>query len=78
MSGYLGKRHLSIIAAVLLAAVFALWSWNTLSNLFGLPIAQYRHVLALFFLGLILKGFVSPPGQRPHDADGACHGQPTD
>lgn len=39
----------------LLMSVAGLWSWNTISELFNWPQAQYKHVLAAFVLLLILK-----------------------
>jgi hypothetical protein len=49
------KHYFYAVGLFLLASVAALWSWNTLSELFNLPQAQYRHILAAFFLLLILK-----------------------
>ncbi len=39
----------------LLMSVAGLWSWNTISELFNWPQAQYRHVLAVFVLFLVIK-----------------------
>ncbi|MEJ2453673.1 MAG: hypothetical protein P8103_05895 [Candidatus Thiodiazotropha sp.] len=78
MNAYLRKHHLHALGVFLLASVVGLWSWNTLSDLFDLPLAQYRHILALLFLALFLKWFLSPLGCRPQDAVGARHAQPTD
>jgi len=49
------KRYLYAVGLYVLASIAGLWSWNTLSGLFNLPQAQYRHVLAASFLLLILK-----------------------
>lgn len=49
------KRYLYAISLFLLTTIASLWSWNTLSGMFGLPQVQYRHVLAAFVLLLILK-----------------------
>jgi uncharacterized membrane protein len=54
------KHYLYAIGLFLLASIAGLWSWNTLSELFSLPLAQYKHVLAAFFLLLILKWALSP------------------
>jgi len=44
----------------LLASMAALWSWNTLAGLFNLPLAEYRHVIAVFILLYILKWEFTP------------------
>ena len=49
------KRYLYAVSLYVLASIAGLWSWNTLSELFNIPQAQYRHVLAASFLLLILK-----------------------
>jgi hypothetical protein len=47
------------VALFLLASIAGLWSWNTLSELFNLPPAQYKHVLAVALLLLLLKWALS-------------------
>lgn len=49
------KQYFYAIGLFLLATIAGLWSWNTLSELFNFPQAQYKHVLAAFILLLILK-----------------------
>ena len=57
-----GKFRQAIIAigGFLLLTVVGLWSWNTLSELFNLPHAQYRHAAAaaalLLITGWTLRG----------------------
>jgi hypothetical protein len=41
---------ITIFATMIVAAITALWSWNTLADLFGWPAAEFRHVLAAFLL----------------------------
>ncbi len=49
-------KHLFYAACIfLLASIAGLWSWNTLSEIFNWPLVQYRHVLAIFILLIILK-----------------------
>jgi len=43
------------IGLLILVSLAGLWSWNTLSELFSLPQAQYRHALAALILLLILR-----------------------
>jgi len=57
------KHYLLVIGIYLLATIFGLWSWNTLSELYNLPHAQYKHALAVFFLLLMLKWGLSPGGR---------------
>jgi hypothetical protein len=49
------KQYLIAAGLFLLASVAALWSWNTLSELFSLPQAQYRHALAALVLLLVIR-----------------------
>ena len=61
MMRYINHKHfLYVTGLFLLATVAGLWSWNTISELFNLPLAQYKHVLAAFFLLLILKWVFTP------------------
>lgn len=50
-----GKLRQVVIAVgvFLLLTIVALWSWNTLSELFNFPHAQYRHAVAATALLLI-------------------------
>lgn len=54
------KHLLYAIVIFTLATIAGLWSWNTLSGLFGLPDAQYRHVLAAMCMLIILKWVITP------------------
>jgi len=49
------KQYFYAIGVFLLATIVGLWSWNTMSELFNFPQAQYKHVLAAFILLVILK-----------------------
>ena len=49
------KRYVYAAGMFVLITIAGLWAWNTLSELFGGPQAQYRHVLAAFFMLLILQ-----------------------
>jgi hypothetical protein len=53
------------IAAIVIAA---LWSWNTLAELFGAPEAQFRHVIAALVLLATLRLFTA----RRHAAIRRC------
>lgn len=39
----------------LVITVFGLWAWNTLSELFNGPVAQYKHIVAALLLLAILR-----------------------
>ena len=54
------RYYLYAIGAFLLAAIAGLWSWNTLSELFSLPQAQFKHAVAAFFLLVILRWTLFP------------------
>ena len=60
MRNFNHKHSLYLIGMFLLASAVGLWSWNTISELFNLPLAQYKHVLAVLFLLLILRWELSP------------------
>ena len=61
-------KHVLLASAVLAAvAAVALWSWNTLAALFGLPGADLRHAVAALLLIATLRGLLLPahlPRQR--------------
>lgn len=49
-------KHIgAAIAAFALASVALLWSWNTVAELFGAPVAEFRHVLATLVLATVVK-----------------------
>jgi hypothetical protein len=41
--------------AFMLVSVLGLWAWNTLSELFNGPVAQYKHIVAALLLLAILR-----------------------
>lgn len=49
------KHVLYAAGLFLMVSICGLWAWNTLSELFNWPLVQYKHVLAIFILLLILK-----------------------
>jgi hypothetical protein len=49
------KPYFHAVALLILTSVAGLWSWNTLAELFNLPAAQYKHVLAAIILLLFCK-----------------------
>ena len=49
------KAFLFVLCAIFLALFIGLWSWNTLSELFGGPQAQFKHAVAALGLLLIVK-----------------------
>ncbi len=49
-------RHLlAALLAFATIAVIGLWSWNTLSELFGAPEAQFKHAVAALALITTLR-----------------------
>jgi hypothetical protein len=48
-----------VFAAIAAASVALLWSWNTLAELFGAPIAEYRHVVAVLIVAIIARSLVT-------------------
>lgn len=70
------KYYLYAIGLFILASVAGLWSWNTLAELFSLPQAHYRHVLAAFVLLLILRQGLSPGHRTVRLKFGGDHEHP--
>jgi len=57
---YINFKHtLIIFGTMFFALIAALWSWNTVSELFGGPHAQFKHIIAVTCLLLITKYFVT-------------------
>lgn len=55
-------------ALIVVAAIAALWSWNTLATLFGGPEAEMRHVLAAATLALLARFALLPKHRRQRHA----------
>jgi hypothetical protein len=70
------KHFLYVIGLFLLASVAGLWSWNTLSELFNFPQAQYRHALAASFVLLVLKWGLFPGHRTANCLLGRNHEHP--
>jgi hypothetical protein len=51
-------RSVLYVCAFILITIFGLWSWNTISELFNGPQAQYKHVIAAISLLLITRIFL--------------------
>ena len=59
------KHYLYAACLLILASILSLWSWNTLAELLSFPEAQYKHVVAAFFLLVILRFGLIPGHQWP-------------
>ena len=74
------SNHLKFLAvgAVLsvLSMILGLWAWNTLADLFNLPEAQVKHVIAATAIVLLLR-WLLVPGRipRPGHARRCTHEQ---
>ncbi len=60
MKAVLRGKTVILAGLFLLASIIALWSWNTLAGLFGIPHAQYKHVVAALALLLTTKWMLWP------------------
>jgi hypothetical protein len=49
------KKATSLTLGFILVAVLGLWAWNTLSELYGGPVAQYKHVVAALILLFLVR-----------------------
>lgn len=62
------------VSVFVLLTVLALWSWNTVAELFGGPQAQYNHVLAAMALLFVARWSMGGHGLH-HRHDHKCaHG----
>lgn len=67
-------KHVLLASAALAAiAAVALWSWNTLATLFGLPAAELRHAVAALLLLAALRGLLLPAHPRRRRRLGHAH-----
>jgi hypothetical protein len=58
-------KHIgAAIAAFASASVALLWSWNALAELFGGPIAEFRHVVSLIIIAISVKAILSNDRRR--------------
>lgn len=49
-------KHAALLAVTLIVTtVFGLWAWNTVSELFSGPVAQYKHIVAALILLAIIR-----------------------
>lgn len=61
------KRHASWLAAIILAPIAVLWSWNTfMPDIFGLAEIKFKQALALTLLSLIASGVLFGGRGRRH------------
>lgn len=63
-----------VLGLAVLVTVAGLWSWNTLSELFGLPEAHYTHALAAFCLLALLRWLFVPGLHGWHRGHGIAAG----
>jgi hypothetical protein len=49
------KHAVKFCVIFLLITVFGLWAWNTISELYNGPVAQYKHVVSALLLLAILR-----------------------
>ena len=57
---HLNFKHILIASGAFFAiTIGCLWSWNALAELFGGPVAQYKHVIAAALLLVSLRFLVS-------------------
>ncbi len=58
-------RYLTLAAAsIALAGIATLWSWNTLAALFGVPTAEFRHLVAALTIALVARALISRRHRR--------------
>ena len=54
------KKYLAFVGMLVLIPIAGLWSWNTIADLAGIPLIQYKHAVAgmVFILSVswLIKG----------------------
>ena len=64
---HITAKTISIAIAIIAASSVALlWSWNTLAELSGAPVAGFKHVLAALFVLAVVRVLMSPRRYRRH------------
>jgi uncharacterized membrane protein YhhN len=64
---HITAKTFSIAIAIFAAtSVALLWSWNTLAELSGAPVAEFKHVLAALFVLATVRVFMTPRRHRQH------------
>jgi hypothetical protein len=58
------KHAATLCVIFLLVTVFGLWAWNTISELYNGPAAQYKHVVAALLLLAILRWPLQRAGRQ--------------
>jgi hypothetical protein len=69
-------NHKYYLYAIGLFIVTSITAWNTISELFNLPQAQYKHVLAAFVLFLTLRWALFPSYRAINHKFGGDHEHP--
>jgi len=69
------KSAIIIFSTLFLALVAVLWSWNTLSELFGWPHAQFKHAVAA--VSIVLLGKWIATAKWKHHGNNNCDHTPT-
>ncbi len=69
------KHCFYAISVFFVVSVAALWSWNTLAELFSWPFAQYKHVLAFFILLTLIRWGLFAKYRGTHWLSGLCPDQ---
>lgn len=64
MKPFTWKHIGAALAALCVASIAMLWSWNTLAGLFGGPVAEFRHVLSLIIIAISIKALLSNDRRR--------------
>ena len=67
------KSVFFLFSLYLLASIAGLWAWNTLAEVFPLPVAQYRHILAAMVLLLMFKWLLAWRPSKHRQATGGRH-----
>lgn len=73
MKNFNFKAALIVLGTIFLALVAVLWSWNTLAELFGWPLAQFKHAVAAAGLVFLTKLISTTKWKRGLHSDICIH-----
>lgn len=75
------RKYRHIVAAILTfiaLTIVGLWSWNTVVELFDGPAVEYRHVVAVFAIAMLLRMMLLTRSDQLSAAGRRLHKEPGD
>jgi hypothetical protein len=64
-----GRHYFFAAIAALIVSATAMWSWNTVAELFGAPTAEFKHIVAMGLILAIARWTLSPARNHRRQAE---------